>query len=188
MGVVLKGLVIVVSGASGVGKTTLIDKVVKNDHRFTCCVSHTSRDKRNDEIDGQSYYFVEREYFKKETKEKRFLEVNKLFGNYYGTSFCEIQRIHSQGKIPILNIDVDGFVNIKKADLRYISIFIKAPSEFVLKQRLKQRNTESDLVIAKRLKRSQYENSYSDQFDFQIINDDLKDAYYSFIRIVKNNI
>ena len=184
----MDNLIIVVSGASGVGKTTLIDKVVDSDKRFACSISHTSRDRRNDEINGQSYYFVDRDYFKEETKAKRFLEVNEVFGNFYGTSFYEIDRLHKEGKIPILNIDVEGFINIKKTDLHFISIFIKAPSEQILKKRLKDRNTETDIVIQKRLKRSQYENSFAHEFDFEIVNDDLTDAYQSFLTIVKNNV
>lgn len=166
----------VISGPSGVGKSTLVRQARNNVRDLGYTVSHTSRKPRSNEENGKDYHFVERETFQQMIKEKAFVEWAKVYDDYYGTSYAELDRQIKQGMDVILDIDVQGAGNIKNAFEKAVLIYILPPSLEELEDRLRNRATDDEPVIKKRLEMSIRELKNCDWYDYIIINHDLDDA------------
>ncbi|XP_072858893.1 guanylate kinase isoform X1 [Pogona vitticeps] len=172
---------VVLSGPSGAGKSTLLKKLLKDyENVFGFSVSHTTRQPRPGEVNGKDYHFVTREEMQKEIDAGGFIEHAQFSGNLYGTSKAAIQAVQAQNQICILDIDMQGVKNIKKTDLNPIYISIQAPSIEVLEKRLRERQTETEESLQKRLNAASIDMELSKEpglFDLIIINDDLEKAY-----------
>lgn len=178
--------VIIFSAPSGSGKTTIIKQLLKSFPEFEFSISATSRQARQGEVHGKDYYFLTKEEFVEKVNADLFLEWEEVYsGICYGTLKSEIDRIWSNGKIVIFDVDVLGGMNIKKyfGD-KALSIFVMPPSMEVLEQRLRIRNTETEEAILKRLSRSSLELNHAPKFDLTIINDVLDEA----VECAKQNI
>lgn len=171
----MKG-VFIFSAPSGSGKTTILKQIFeKFPNLFGFSVSATNRPARNGEIDGQDYYFLSDNQMKEKIANGDFLEWEQVYeGRYYGTLKSELDRIWSEGKVVVFDVDVKGGVNIKNMlKDEAFAIFIMPPSVEELKKRLEGRNTETAESLQQRLARAEMEISKSDNFDAVILNDDL---------------
>jgi len=179
-----KGAILVLSGPSGAGKSTIINSASKDIGDFYFSVSTTTRAPRDGEVNGVDYYFVSKEEFEKGIKEDNFLEYAVVHENYYGTSKKEVFEALKKGKLVIFDIDVQGHRLIREAlgDL-VVSVFITPPTLKELENRLKSRQSDSKEVIQKRLKNAKEEIKAINEYDFVIINDDIKKATKEFIAI-----
>ncbi len=173
------GKLIVFSAPSGSGKTTLVQHLLKQeDLNLGFSISATSRAPRGDEKHGEQYYFMTFEEFKKHIKNDDFLEWEEVYrDNFYGTLKSEVDRLWSQGKHVIFDIDVVGGLRIKKKyPNETLAVFVKPPSVDELKRRLKERQTESDDKINMRIAKASIELATAPQFDYVIENNDLETA------------
>lgn len=178
-----EGLKIVLSGPSGSGKGTIVKELVKND-QFLLSISATTRMPRQGEEEGVHYFFKTKEEFERMIEENALLEYANFCGNYYGTPKAPIEQGVEQGKDVILEIEVQGAQQIKNIYPDAIFIFVIPPSLTELKQRLVGRNTESQEVIAQRLKRAKEELALYKEYDYIIINDTLDEAITKIQHIV----
>ncbi|MEN8153864.1 MAG: guanylate kinase [Acidobacteriota bacterium] len=169
--------IFVVSGPSGSGKSTLIKMLREKYKDLEFSVSFTTRTKRETESDGRDYYFISEEKFLKMINEKKFAEWAKVHRNYYGTSFKDIEERSKNGKILILDIDVQGAEIIKKKFPGSFLVFIKPPDIYELKKRLLTRDKKPDKNIEVRLNAAENELGRSGFYDRTIINDKLEDAF-----------
>lgn len=170
--------VIVISGPSGVGKTTIYKRLLTElSDRIDFSISATTRKPRKNEINGVDYYFMSIEEFEKLKEKNEFVEWAIVYGNYYGTLKSEIERILKSGKSCLLDIDVQGGLNVKKNLPESYLIFIKPPSEEALKERITSRNLDSKEEIEKRLSVAKQEMEYSKFYDTIIENDELDGCY-----------
>jgi len=172
------GKLIVFSAPSGSGKTTIVTHILEKHPELEFSISATSRNKRNNEIDGKDYYFFSSDEFKKKIKNDEFVEWQEVYENqYYGTLKSELYRIWNNNHHVVFDVDVVGGVNIKKMfPQQTLSIFVMPPSLEELKQRLISRSTENQLSLQIRLQKAEWEIKYADKFDKIILNDDLNIA------------
>ncbi len=180
-------LVFIISGPSGAGKSTLIHRVMKENPDLAFSVSHTTRPPRPGEVDGKDYYFVTHEAFQKLIKENAFLEWAEVYGELYGTSKREIERLHNLGKDVVLDIDVQGarqVMNKLERD-RWVSIFILPPDLDTLKHRLVSRGKDPLERIEHRLEVAKGEIIQASNYDYQITNDDLDRATVQLETIIE---
>ncbi|XP_056326942.1 guanylate kinase isoform X3 [Danio aesculapii] len=172
---------VVMSGPSGAGKSTLLKKLLKEfDGAFGFSVSHTTRSPRPGEENGKDYHFVSRDVMQTSVANGEFIESAEFSGNMYGTSKAAVQAVQAQNLICILDIDMQGVKNIKKTDLNPIYVSVQAPSMDILEKRLRDRKTESEESLQKRLHAAKVDVEISKEpglFDVVIINDDLEAAY-----------
>ena len=188
-----KGNVFVIYAASGTGKTTLVSRLVQQHPNVRVSVSHTTRPPRAGEVNGQHYHFVSEEEFVRLAGEGAFLEHAQVFGNYYGTSYESVQSMCEQGYDVILEIDVQGAQQVRQALPEALSIFILPPSLAVLEQRLRQRQTDSEEVIARRLSEAVDEIQQALTFDYVVSNRSLQQAeeelwcIFQAARLLKRN-
>ena len=182
----MKHSLVVVSGPSGVGKGTIVKTLVKRREDVVESVSCTTRAPREGERHGMEYFFLSKEEFLKRVDEGDFLEYDEHFGNYYGTPKSFVKEM-LESKSVILEIDVVGALNAKKAFPDCKLVMIVPPSLEELKRRLIGRNSETDEEIEKRLSRLEYELSKKDEYDFVIVNDDLEEAIKALSDIVDIN-
>lgn len=179
-----KGKLVVISGPSGVGKGTIVREVLKIRPQCALSVSCTTRPPREGEKDGVSYFFVSREKFAQMIEEGGFLEYSEHFSNYYGTPRFFVEEKLKCGDV-LLEIDVDGALNVKKAYKEAILVMIAPPDRNALVSRLRGRGTESEEVISGRLARADYELSKAPLYDYTIINDDLGEAVGKVVQILE---
>lgn len=175
---------IVLSGPSGVGKGTIVNKLLQ-DGGYSLSVSCTTRPSRVGEVDGKSYFFITKEKFSEMIAQGGFLEYSNHFENFYGTPkgfVTEQLKTHDV----ILEIEVDGALQVKKAHPEALLIMILPPDEAALIARLKGRGTESDEKIAARVDRMRYEASKKHLYDFIVVNDDLNTAVAEIKSIIKS--
>ena len=167
---------IIVTAPSGAGKTTIVHHLLNTFDELAFSVSATNREKRAHETDGQDYYFLTTEEFRRLASEGAFLEYEEVYDNqFYGTLKREMERLWALGKCIIFDVDVKGATNIKKAyPKESLSVFIKPPSKEILMERLKNRKTETPESLRKRIARATEELTYETTFDKVIVNDDLQ--------------
>jgi guanylate kinase len=172
------GKLIIFSAPSGSGKSTIVNYLLEQGVPVAFSISACSRTPRGEEKHGEHYYFLSPEEFRAKVAVDEFLEWEEVYeGRYYGTLRSEVERIWAKGKQVIFDIDVVGGVNLKKQyGDQALSVFIKAPSIEVLKERLIARNTEDEANLKMRLDKAEEEMAYAKEFDLVIINDDLKTA------------
>jgi len=168
-----KGKLIAISAPSGTGKTTIIREVLKLFPDIVFSVSATTRAKRENEEEGKHYYFITEEEFKKKIENNEFIEWEKFYDYYYGTYKRFVDDLINKGKSIILEIDVNGALNLKKMYPDSVLIYIVPPSVEELTRRLKKRNTEDKEDLKKRIERSTMELSLKDKFDYLVENIDL---------------
>lgn len=180
-----KGNVFIISAASGTGKTTLVSRLTAHNPQIRVSISHTTRPPRDNEQHGKHYYFTTREHFTELVGQGAFLEHAEVFGNLYGTSAAAVQEMCAQGLDVILEIDVQGAEQVRKALPEAVSIFILPPSLAVLEQRLRNRQTDSEEVIARRLSEAEQEIRYAFAFDYIVVNNDLVQAESDLLHIFK---
>jgi guanylate kinase len=171
-----KSLLFVVSAPAGTGKTTLVQMLLREFPNVKASISCTTRAPREGEIDGVHYHFLTREVFQERIAVGDFLEYVELFGNYYGTSKKCLEAQRKSGSHVILTIDTQGAMQLKNK-MDAVFIFLTPPSMEELLRRLVNRKTESEESMAVRFARAEKELQLIDQYDYQIVNDDLGDAY-----------
>ncbi|MDE7082830.1 MAG: guanylate kinase [Clostridia bacterium] len=180
----MKNLLIVLSGPSGVGKGTVLKKLLSSSDGYALSVSCTTRKMREGEVDGKSYFFISKEQFLKTVEENGFLEYSNHFENYYGTPRKFVEKQLETHDV-ILEIDVNGALQVKKSYPEAILIMLLPPSQEALRNRLKGRATESEDEIDRRIKRAEYELSKQELYDYSVVNDDLEACVKRLNNLIK---
>ena len=170
-----RGLLIVISGFSGSGKGTVVKELVDR-YGYNVSISATTRKPRDYETEGVEYFFVTKEEFENKISENGFIEHAQFVGNYYGTPKDYVESMLADGKDVILEIEVQGGLQVKEQYPDTVMIFLAPPDAEELKMRLEGRGTESSDVILKRLERAKQEIAYIDRYDYFVINDDLNEC------------
>ncbi|MEK6757206.1 MAG: guanylate kinase [Bacteroidota bacterium] len=180
-----RGKLIVVSAPSGAGKTTIVKAILAKYPSLLFSVSATTRPIRAGEVDGRDYFFLQREEFERRIKAGQLVEWEEIYENLYGTLKSEVDKPLSAGKTMLFDIDVKGALSIKH---HYpndaVVIFIRPPSVEVLRSRLLNRKTEDEATMKRRLDRVTMELETGNQFDYQVINDDLQTAVREVEQII----
>jgi guanylate kinase len=182
---------LVLCGPSGSGKSTLLKKMMEDfPDRFGFSISHTTRKPRPGEVHGQHYHFTTMDEMRQAVADGKFIESATFCGNMYGTSKAAVDAVAQQGKVCVLDIDVQGVKQIKNTELNPLYVFIKPPSLEELKSRLTGRKTESEESLTHRLKVASEELEYGteDNFDFIVINDNLEGAYNQLKTFLENKV
>ena len=174
----------VISAPSGAGKSTLIKKFLSSNNNFELSVSATTRPPRDGEVDGVHYQFISDDKFKSLEDEGAFIEFAQVHNHRYGTLKSFIDNKFVQGKSIILDIDVQGFMQIKNSNILNSSIFILPPSFKELKKRLEDRKSDTNAAINKRMANAREEVQYYGEYDFVIVNDDVEEAIKTFENII----
>ena len=181
-----KGLLIVLAGASGVGKGTIMKRLLASNDNFRLSVSATTRPPREGEKNGREYYFVSNEEFDRLAAEDGFLEHAVYVNNRYGTPKKPVFEMLEKGIDVFLEIELNGFLQIKKAYPACVSIFIVPPSKEELENRLFSRGTETEEVIRARLETAEKELQNKNLFDYVVVNDDVDRAADEVLDIINN--
>lgn len=179
----MKGKLIVVSGPSGAGKST-VTKIVRDKLNIPLTISATTRKPRQDETDGKDYYFLSEEKFMKKVENNEFFEWAKVHDNYYGTLKAEVDRKREEGSNVLLEIDVQGGLIVKEKDPSAVLVFFKAPNEKELEERLKNRGSDSEDVIHRRLENALKEMEYEKNYDYSIINNSIDQSFQELADII----
>lgn len=179
-----RGRLFIVSGPSGAGKSTIC-KQVRRDLNINLATSATTRSPREGEIEGREYYFLTLKEFEEKIKKDEFLEYANVHGNYYGTLKSEAELRLSRGENVILEIDVQGGIQIKKKFEDACLIFFKAPTEKILEERLRGRGTEPEETVQLRLKNSLKEMAFEEEYDHVIINEVVNKSVVELMEIIK---
>ena len=182
------GKLVIFSAPSGAGKSTLVNYLLPQFPQLSFSISATSRAPRGQEEDGKDYYFLSSEDFQNRVAQDELLEWEEVYaGTYYGTLRSEVDRIWSEGKVVVFDIDVVGALNLKKQfGDRALALFVQAPSVEVLEQRLRGRATDSEEKIQQRVAKATIEMARAPEFDKVVINDDLDTAKAESLAILKN--
>ncbi|MGM0832534.1 guanylate kinase [Halomonas qinghailakensis] len=171
-----QGTLFIVSAPSGAGKTSLVRELIESLDGIQVSVSHTTRAKREGEVDGVNYHFTHVADFEAMIERGEFFEYAKVFDNYYGTSLRAAQTVLDAGQDVILEIDWQGAQQVRKQMPTAVSIFILPPSRSELERRLSSRGTDEHAVIARRMRDAVSEMSHFDEYDYLVINDDFTTA------------
>ena len=177
---------IIITGPSGVGKGTVVKELLDRNKDIWLSISATTRNPRVGEKDGLNYYFISEERFKDMIDKKEFLEWAQFAGNYYGTPLSTVNEKIEKGFIVLLEIEVEGAKQIKEKFPESLSIFLLPPSKAELEKRIRNRGTEKEEAIDKRLSRADYEIASSDEFDFVLTNHDVDETVKEVFKIIKS--
>ena len=181
-----KGLLIILSGPSGVGKGTVRKALFdKRGHRLVYSVSMTTRKPREGEVDGVDYYFVSREEFQKRIEEGKFLEWAEFVGNYYGTPKDKVDEQIEAGKEVVLEIEVNGALQVMSKVKDAVSIFLVPPGRQALYDRLRRRGTEPEEVIQERIAKANREFKLAHKYEYIVVNDDVDNAADRIMAIIR---
>lgn len=183
-----KGLLIILSGPSGVGKGTIRRYIMeKFNFPLSYSISMTTRPQREKEVEGVDYYFVSNEEFQRNIDANNFLEWEEFVGNRYGTPKDKVEELRNQGKNVLLEIEVNGAGEVmsKIDDDRVISFFLMPPSIDALESRIRRRKTESEEIIQQRLNKGKKEMTMTAQYDHVILNDDVARASQEIVDLIK---
>ena len=177
---------IIITGPSGVGKGTVVKELLDRNKDIWLSISATTRNPRIGEKDGENYYFISDERFKDMIDKKDFLEWAQFAGNYYGTPLSTVNEKIEKGFIVLLEIEVEGAKQIKEKFPEALSIFLLPPSKAELEKRIRNRGTEKEEAICRRLSRANYEIASSDEFDFVLTNHDVDETVKEVFKIIKS--
>lgn len=183
-----RGILVLYTGSSGVGKGTIMAELLKRDPSIRLSVSNTTRDPREGEIDGVHYNFVTKEQFEELIKDNGYLEYAEYCGNYYGTPKKQVEDLLDEGYNVFLEIEVQGGLQILDKYPDILSIFILPPSMEILEKRLRNRGTEKEEVIIKRLNEAKNEISFKDRYRFNVVNGELEKAVDEVLDILHTEI
>lgn len=181
-----KGMLVVLSGPSGSGKDTVLEKLKGMDIVFDKTISATTRQMRDGEKDGVDYYFIDKNTFEEKINNQEFLEYTIYNNNYYGTPKSEVERHIDKGGCILLKIEVEGAGNVRKAMPEALSIFIIPPSMEELERRLRGRGTETEESFQKRFVTAKDELSRAKEYDYVVINDDVDLCAQQISQILKS--
>ena len=171
-----KGILIVISGPSGAGKGTICKALLEREDNLYLSVSATTRKPREGEVHGVNYYFLEKEDFMKRVENEEFLEWAEVHGNCYGTPKFNVEELINEGKNVILEIDVQGALNVKKNCEDGVFIFVLPPSMEELKRRIIKRGSETPESLITRFKNAYEEINFISKYNYAVVNDDLEEA------------
>ena len=177
---------IIITGPSGVGKGTVVKELLDRNKDIWLSISATTRNPRIGEKDGENYYFISDEKFKDMIDKKDFLEWAQFAGNFYGTPLSTVNEKIEKGFIVLLEIEVEGAKQIKEKFPEALSIFLLPPSKAELEKRIRNRGTEKEEAIDRRLSRAEYEIASSDEFDFVLTNHDVDETVKEVFKIIKS--
>lgn len=184
-----KGILIVFSGPSGVGKGTVLKKFIDNPElNLAYSISMTTREKRVNEVEGVNYFFVSKERFKEAIDNNELLEYASFVNNFYGTPKSYVSKLLDEGKNVILEIEVQGALQVMEKIKDCLSIFLAPPSMEELECRIRGRKTECEEVVVERLKKARHEMSLVDKYDYVVCNDDIDKAAKIISSIVKKSM
>tara|TARA_B100000579_G_C22661446_1_gene771156 strand:+ start:136 stop:750 length:615 start_codon:yes stop_codon:yes gene_type:complete len=183
------GKMIILSSPSGAGKTTLVKKISK-EKNYKISISHTTREPRSNEVDGEDYFFISEEKFQKLIKKNAFLEYANVFKNLYGSTKDQVIKNLENGHNVLFDIDWQGTQQIKKQTLNYklVSFFILPPSREVLLQRLISRGESKDNIIQMRMQQFGKDVLHWTEYDFVVVNEDLNKCYNDIIGYLENSL
>ena len=183
------GVMIILSSPSGAGKTTLSNLLSKQDN-FEISISHTTRKPRPNEVSNRDYFFVNNDEFKRLIKNEEFLEYAKVFNNYYGTTRTPVINNLNKGKNVLFDIDWQGADQIKnkKLDYKLVTFFILPPSKEILYKRLTNRDMKDKIIVEERMKQFERDVLHWINYDYVVINDDLKNCYSKIHNLINAEI
>jgi len=176
---------LILTGPSGVGKGTDVIEILGKEKNFWLSISATTREPREGETDGENYYFLNQEKFKEMIELNLFLEWAQFAGNYYGTPLSSVNEQIKKGFTVLLDIEVEGARQIKNKFPNALSIFLLPPNKKELERRIRNRGTEKEEAIKKRLSRANYEISVSKEFDFALTKHNVDETAKKIIKLIK---
>ncbi len=184
-----RGLLIVLSGPSGVGKGTVAKAFINNPElKLVYSISMTTRKKRENEQEGVNYFFVDRERFKQAIDNNELLEHAEFVGNFYGTPLDAVNKLRDEGKNVLLEIEVQGCMQVREKCPDALTIFIVPPSMEELEKRIRGRNTEPEEIVQQRLEKAKRELQMVSQYRYAICNDDVQLAADIVSIIIKRHM
>ncbi|MBO8233374.1 guanylate kinase [Prochlorococcus marinus XMU1419] len=175
----------ILTGPSGVGKGTVVKEILGKDKNIWLSISATTREPREGEKEGENYYFLSKKKFKEMIEQNLFLEWAQFAGNYYGTPLSSVNEKIKKGFTVFLEIEVEGAKQIKEKFPESISIFLLPPDKAELERRIRNRGTEKEESIKKRLLRANYEISESNEFDFAFTNHNVDETAKKIIKLIQ---
>ncbi|WP_288262054.1 guanylate kinase [uncultured Prochlorococcus sp.] len=176
---------IILTGPSGVGKGTVVKEILSKDKNIWLSISATTRQPREGEKEGENYFFLNHERFKEMIDQNLFLEWAQFAGNYYGTPLSSVDEKIKKGFTVLLEIEVEGAKQIKEKFPECVSIFLLPPNKEELERRIRNRGTEKEEAIKKRLLRANYEISASNEFDFVLTNHNVDETANRVIKLIQ---
>ena len=180
----MSGTLYIVAAPSGAGKSSLVNALLEREPGIVLSISHTTRQPRPGDVDGQHYHFVNRGVFERLVADGAFIEHAEVFGNFYGTSRAAVEPLLAAGRDVLLEIDWQGAQQVRKANPDCVSVFILPPSREELERRLRTRAADSAVTIARRLAESREEIAHAGDFDYIVVNDEFADALTELRAIV----
>ena len=184
----MRGKLIVISAPSGAGKTSIAREILRQNPSLQFSISATTRTMRAGEQDGRDYFFLTSEEFKRRIAAGEFVEWEELYGNHYGTFKTEVDRALGNGSHLLFDVDVNGGLSIKRQYPEALLIFIRPPDTATLLERLRNRHTEDEATIRRRMERVPMELERGKEFDHQVFNDDLARAINEVQTIVQHHL